>query len=673
MAQTKIKDAVAHARDIVASGAMRTAPDPIAGAFPAARRGAHRSLWLIWTGLGLTTILNLCGTNPFVAQGAGACCFLCWVALNVEMNKVVWEVLFSFSDIFFREVGVRGNFNIPQTGPVIFAIAPHANQFLDPIIVGATSNRDDIGFVTAAATFRRKFVGRLAKWINGIPVERAQDLAKVYPGTASVNGAAVVGEGTQFTKLQVGGILFFKSLDPVPILKIVDDTHLELKYPVKNDVKDMPFKAAPRVDQETFFSEVFNSLQMGKAVGVFPEGGSHDKTHFLEMKPGVALFCLGGSVKSGKPVPVVPVGLNYFKGHRFHSRVFVDYGVPIYPSEEQLKSYQSSDSSEKREATSSLLNQIKEGLSNVTVETPDFDTLQLFWALRRLYVPSGEKIDDSVKQTLTRGFAEGYAEYKSNERVKKLIQDVTLYMEKLKQYGLRDYQVGKTMMSKIEARENDVVDRTALLLILARRLILLILWSVVWIPAGAISLPFIAVTRVVAQRQARLAVLKSSVKIAGRDVIGTWKVLVAIGLWPTMHFLYTFLVYWYFGQETGQVWAAIYFFFMPFISLANLKSQENMAKLFRSISPILLLMKDQDVAFRLVYLREKCRQETVAVVDEVGWGKAMKFQTEEAPLSIQGRSMSFDDLIMVGTSSNCSSPRAFGSSQSRARLRTKSD
>ena len=38
-------------------------------------------------------------------------------------------------DIFFRDVRARGAHNIPKTGPVILACAPHANQFLDPIIL----------------------------------------------------------------------------------------------------------------------------------------------------------------------------------------------------------------------------------------------------------------------------------------------------------------------------------------------------------------------------------------------------------------------------------------------------------------------------------------------------------------------------------------------------------
>lgn len=638
----------ASSREVVPPPAAK-APDPTHGLFPAERRGAHRSLWLLWTGIGLTFTLNVCGVNPFIAQGVGMTCLLWWAGMNVDPSKVVWEFLFSFVDIFFREVGVRGAFAVPRKGPVIFAIAPHANQFLDPIVVGATACRDDIGYITAAATFRRKFVGQMAKWINGIPVERPQDLAKAVEGTASVSGTSVEGHGTLFTKLAPGHVLYLKGCEPSAVKEIIDDTHLVLKYAVKEPVKNVSMKAAPAVDQETFFSQVFNHLQAGKAVGVFPEGGSHDNTHFLELKPGVALFCLGGSVRSGQAIPVVPVGLNYFKGHRFQSRVFVDYGAPMYPSEELMKMYSSGDSGQKREATSRLLQQIKEGLKNVTVEAADFNKLQLFWALRRLYVPSREKIDESVKQQLTRGFAEGYPKYKENPRVQNLIRLVEKYTDSLKQYGLRDYMVAKRMKGRVEAGEQTLVDRTELLLILARRMALLFFWALIWVPAGLLSVPFVLITRHVAKSKAKEAVAKSSVKIAGRDVLATWKVLVAIGLWPTMHMVYTFLTFAY----GGKVYAVVYFFFMPFLSFANLKSQENMVKLSQSIIPVMLLLKNSKIAEEMVILREVCRKETASVVEDVGWGLRMDFSTEEKDLfdgesSPRGnmlRGNSFDDLL----------------------------
>ena len=37
-------------------------------------------------------------------------------------------VLGNLADLFFREVVPRGSWRVPQTGPVLFVAAPHANQ-----------------------------------------------------------------------------------------------------------------------------------------------------------------------------------------------------------------------------------------------------------------------------------------------------------------------------------------------------------------------------------------------------------------------------------------------------------------------------------------------------------------------------------------------------------------
>ena len=38
-------------------------------------------------------------------------------------------------DIFFKYNDVGGLESVPRTGSIILAIAPHQNQFLDPIVV----------------------------------------------------------------------------------------------------------------------------------------------------------------------------------------------------------------------------------------------------------------------------------------------------------------------------------------------------------------------------------------------------------------------------------------------------------------------------------------------------------------------------------------------------------
>ena len=44
------------------------------------------------------------------------------------------------------------------------------------------------------------------------------------------------------------------------------------------------FSVAPHVDQSAVYSAVFQRLHEGGCIGIFPEGGSHDRTELLPLK-----------------------------------------------------------------------------------------------------------------------------------------------------------------------------------------------------------------------------------------------------------------------------------------------------------------------------------------------------------------------------------------------------
>ena len=93
--------------------------------------------------------------------------------------------------------------------PLLVAIAPHSNQFIDPMIVLKTFERN-IGFLCAAKSMRYKggpadLVAYFARGLDCVPVERPQDIAKPGAGTlakcaVSRDGASVAvhGAGTAF-------------------------------------------------------------------------------------------------------------------------------------------------------------------------------------------------------------------------------------------------------------------------------------------------------------------------------------------------------------------------------------------------------------------------------------------------------------------------------------------
>jgi glycerol-3-phosphate O-acyltransferase/dihydroxyacetone phosphate acyltransferase len=85
-------------------------------------------------------------------------------------------------------------------------------------------------------------------------------------------------------------------------------------------------------------------------------------------------------------VTIVPVGINYFQGHRFRSRVFVDIGAPYIPNPDLVAAYRDGSREERRAACDTLLAKISISCKAVTVEAPDYNCLQFFRAMRRLYV-----------------------------------------------------------------------------------------------------------------------------------------------------------------------------------------------------------------------------------------------------------------------------------------------
>ena len=101
---------------------------------------------------------------------------------------MIFEILNQFFkfilNVFFRNIRVRGFHNIPKDGPILFACAPHCNQFVDPMMLFTTCGRK-IGFLIAKKSWDRLFIGFMARMFNSIPVVRKQDVTidgkgKVY-------------------------------------------------------------------------------------------------------------------------------------------------------------------------------------------------------------------------------------------------------------------------------------------------------------------------------------------------------------------------------------------------------------------------------------------------------------------------------------------------------------
>ncbi len=214
------------------------------------------------------------------------CFVVLWAVYNVDLQFVVRGLLFTLVDAFFKDFDVAGSVRVPDDGPIILACAPHANQFVDPIVVQkACSKRNDIGFLAAAKTVRRKYVGKICKILQAIPVERAQDLAVLGIGTIAVDAGStkVQGHGAAFTtQAKPGDLLVItepaKYKGCTSRIKSIDgDANVTMKrafsYPkghqsgnagvVAERMDAASFKIHPLLDQSSVFEAVFDRLERG--------------------------------------------------------------------------------------------------------------------------------------------------------------------------------------------------------------------------------------------------------------------------------------------------------------------------------------------------------------------------------------------------------------------------
>ncbi|TKA48291.1 hypothetical protein B0A49_12908, partial [Cryomyces minteri] len=305
------------------------------------------------------------------------------------MNNWVYDLLlWTFSilvDLFFREVHPRSSWKIPKKGPVIFVAAPHANQFVDPLIlmrVIRTESHRRIAWLIAEKSMRRKFIGWFAKSVGAVPVGRALDstkpaVGKIYLSDPINDPTLIRGVDTKFDHpdFQVGGLLVLPSVNNVAanteIKEICGPEEIRLKKPFKGAVaikqltgredvdedgkimdggtkgqgpadgfEGVDFKVAPKVDQTKVYDAVFEKLNSGGCVGIFPEGGSHDRTELLPLKAGVAIMALGAlAANPDCGLKIVPCGMNYFHAHKFRSRAVIEFGTPVEVPDELLALY----------------------------------------------------------------------------------------------------------------------------------------------------------------------------------------------------------------------------------------------------------------------------------------------------------------------------------------------
>jgi len=318
------------------------------------------------------------------------------------------------------------------------------------------------------------------------------------------------------------------------------------------------------------------------------------------------------------------VGLNYFAPHKFRSTVSVDFGDPIQVSEDIIKKYRNGSKEDRADCNKAVIDLVLNGVNACTLQAKDVQTLHLFRALRRLFVPKGQRLSVAHNVALTQGFAYGFDRISQCPRVEKVMRDVSDYSNMLMQYRVRDYQVQRFKdrggsSSPVEGGDDESftgVSRTLVVLTLVRFLtvgvlcVLLLPWWLCLAPAGLVG-------RVISDVQAK--------KVQKMSVIGTWKVLMATAVIPLLHVGYTTCIW----SALGKVWGLGWFFFAPVGGLVAIYATEDSIRIMQSLNGLLLLLRQADVGQKLYEMRERLQEDVTKLQEEQNWLDSLDKNTQK--------------------------------------------
>lgn len=590
---------------------------------------------------------------------------------------------YSILSIFFSSMEVLGKENIPEHGPIIFT-GNHMNQFVDAAVM-VVANPHRVRFLIAEKSFNTRVVGDLARAIGSIPVVRPQDTAKRGLGKVRFEGLRLLGQGTSFTTLKKGDKLRpGRSANAYKIKTVLSDTEAELgeelgeaspldevvcqvhlrshskesstasvsaaaasvatapattatvinsniSAAVSRDPEDcwVDFDILEFIDQGKVFEKVHSALAQGSCIGIFPEGGSHDNTDLLPLKVGVAAIAFGVLDKFDVTVPIVPVGLNYFRGHRFRGRVVVEFGQPIYLDKALIQKYKES----KREAFNALLGSVRDGMRSVIVAASDYSELKLIHTVRRLYQRPSSGITTGDKQDLARRFSVGLRVLLEQQRERSgyntLPEDLRVLQKKLEEYqdalthwGLKDYQVTHLKQLSFSKMLYNFVHGCFII-------------GLASIPSIILNAPVGLAASYWATKQAQKDLKASRVKVAARDVLLSKKIHFSLIAVPTLWISYALLLCVFTSLSKTVILAM--FLSCPFFSYLGVMAVEAGMVDIKDLRPafLRLLPSFRQEMERLPAIRANLQREVRQITKKYGpevgavyYGKASEWEKE---------------------------------------------
>ncbi|SJK85821.1 glycerol-3-phosphate O-acyltransferase / dihydroxyacetone phosphate [Babesia microti strain RI] len=481
---------------------------------------------------------------------------------------------------FFTKVNIMNEERMPLYGPVIF-VGNHNNQFIDACLMIHAINRQ-ISFLTAEKSMKRNVIGHFAKLAGCIPVKRPQDLKYRGLGNIIFENTRVKGVNTRFLiDINVGDKITIDSVAS-QVVEIISETELILDSPLNINctdmIKGMSFKILPKVNQTEVYDKTTTSLINGNAIAIFPEGGSHDRSTLLPLKPGVVLMAIYALMAGAEDVVIVPVGLGYSNTHNLQSNATLCYGDAITVSKEDCEEFQK----DRRSVISRILAHVEKGLKSCIVTAPNHEIKEWINLCASLYPPERSVISNNKVNNLKQLVSKIFWAYTDSKETKELIEELKIYKEGLLKCNLHDDEVWLLKQSLHSAT-----------IMLFEHIIRLIYNVIMGLSFSPLWFPLHLISKILADRHRTMVMTTSSVKIEGGDVIASYKVIVLLVLLPLFNAFYG-LVFGFFKYgdiKSMFMTMTVAISILPILYYINMRYVKNIPMLLRQlrIVPIIIM------------------------------------------------------------------------------------
>ncbi|MCH9026374.1 MAG: 1-acyl-sn-glycerol-3-phosphate acyltransferase [Proteobacteria bacterium] len=337
-----------------------------------------------------------------------------------------------------------------------------------------------------------------------------------------------------------------------------------LLAPVLNAIGAVPVyrreEHSGEVDNSQAFEKLYEVIESGNCMGIFPEGISHVESQLVKLKTGTARIALSVSARGKANVKIIPCGLNYINRHRFRSQVLIEFGEPIVIDDQWLRDYSQDEQGTVRKLTEYLA----EALTIVTLNAPDWRTLRFIQTARRLYKPASADLRPREYIELNRRFVDGYLQAADDPEMQAFRDEMENYQARLDMLGLKDFQLRQPM----------TLDR-AFRKVMLRSLTMLALLPLA-IPGALLHLPVGWIAATVGDRFSY-----------EMDDIATLKVFSTILLLPLLYLLIAIVV----GINFGFWWAFVAVIALTFSFFASVRLIEAEVGLVVSMLSVLRLTR----------------------------------------------------------------------------------